>query len=115
MGKETAGGEQNGCAAAASRLVGCALSAIPVLIQPDSLALGTTWLFAGATARQARTARPQSHVIVHGEFVRVRSQAQRVVLFLFHVDPVGDEVFVEDIAAQQEGMIGLQRFDCAAQ
>jgi hypothetical protein len=42
------------------------------------------------------------------------AQTQRVVFFLFHVDPVGDEVFVEDVAAQQEGMIGLQRFDCAA-
>jgi len=30
MGKETAGGEQNGCGPTASRLVGGALSAIPV-------------------------------------------------------------------------------------
>jgi hypothetical protein len=30
MGKESAGGKQNGCGAAASRLVGEALSAIPV-------------------------------------------------------------------------------------
>jgi len=27
------------------------------------------------------------------------SQTQRVVFFLFHVDPVGDEIFVEDVAA----------------
>ena len=45
----------------------------------------------------------------------MRSQAQRVVFLLFHVDPVGDEIFVEDVAAQQEGVIGLERFDCAAQ
>ena len=44
----------------------------------------------------------------------MRPQAQRVVFFLFHVDPVGDEVVVEDVAAQQEGMIGLERFDRAA-
>ena len=43
----------------------------------------------------------------------MRSQTQRVVFLLFHVDPVGDEVFVEDVAAQQEGMIRLERFDCA--
>jgi hypothetical protein len=39
------------------------------------------------------------HVVIHGEFVRVRAEAQGVVFFLFHVDPVGDEVFVEDVAA----------------
>ena len=55
------------------------------------------------------------HVVVHRELVRVRAKPQRVIFFLFHVDPVGDEVFVEDVAAQQEGMIGLERFDCAAQ
>src|SRR5256885_4719168 len=54
------------------------------------------------------------HVVVHREFVRMGSQSKRVVFFLFHVHPVGDEVFVEDVAAQQERMIGLKRFDCAA-
>src|SRR4029453_6915917 len=54
------------------------------------------------------------HVVVHGELVWMRAKAQCVVFLLFHVDPVGDEVFVEDVAAQQEGMIGLERFDCAA-
>jgi hypothetical protein len=34
----------------------------------------------------------------------VGAETERVVFFLFHVDPVGDEVFVEDVAAQQEGM-----------
>ena len=45
----------------------------------------------------------------------MRAKTQRVVFLSFHVDPVGDEVFVEDVAAQQEGMIGLERFDCAAE
>jgi len=56
---------------------------------------------------------PYLDVVVHREFVRMGSQAQGVVFFLFHVDPVGDEVFVEDVAAQQEGMISLERFDRA--
>src|SRR5437867_6315126 len=43
-----------------------------------------------------------SHVVIHGELVRMRAEAQRIVFFLFHVDPVGDEAFVEDIAAQQK-------------
>ena len=55
-----------------------------------------------------------SHVIIHRELVGVRPQTQGVVFFLFHVHPVCDEVFVEDVAAQQERMIGLERFDCAA-
>src|SRR5260370_11419921 len=55
------------------------------------------------------------HVVIHRELVRVWPQTQRVVFLLFHVDPVGDEAFVEDVAAQQEGMIGLERFDCAAE
>src|SRR4029450_7683408 len=41
------------------------------------------------------------------------STAQSVVFFLFHVDPVGDELFVEDVATQEEGMICLERFNCA--
>ncbi len=58
--------------------------------------------------------RPTSHVVIHRKLVRVRTKSQHVVFFLFHVDPVCDEVFVEDVAAQQEGMIGLERFDGAA-
>jgi hypothetical protein len=34
---------------------------------------------------------------------------------LFHVDPVGDEVGVKDVALEQKGMIGLERFDRAAE
>ena len=45
----------------------------------------------------------------------MRSQTQRVVFLLFNVDPVGDEVGVEDVAAQEEGMIGLERFDRTTQ
>ena len=44
----------------------------------------------------------------------MRTQPQRVVFLLFHLDPVRDEVGVEDIASEQEGVIGLQRFDRAA-
>jgi hypothetical protein len=54
------------------------------------------------------------HIVIHRELVWVGAKAQGVVLFLFQVDPVGDEVFVEDVAAQQERMIGLERFDRAA-
>jgi hypothetical protein len=43
------------------------------------------------------------HVVVHRELVWMWAETQRVAFFLFHVDPVGDEVFVEDVAAQQEG------------
>ena len=56
-----------------------------------------------------------SHVVIHRELVRMRAEPQGVVFFLFHVDPVRDEVGVEDVAAQKEGMIGLKRFDRAAQ
>ncbi len=71
--------------------------------------------FAKATARQVRAAQSRSNVIIHRELVRVWAQPERVVFFLFHVDPVGDEVFVKDVAAQQEGMIGLEGFDRAAE
>src|ERR1017187_2951319 len=55
-----------------------------------------------------------SNVVVHAEFIWMGSQAKGVVFFLFHVEPIGDEVAVEDIALEQEGMIRLERFDCAA-
>ena len=45
----------------------------------------------------------------------MRSQSQGVVFFLFHVDPVGDEVGVKDVTAEEERMIGLERFDRAEQ
>ena len=40
----------------------------------------------------------------------MRSHTQRVVILLFHVDPVRDEVRVEHVASEEEGMIRLQRF-----
>ena len=55
------------------------------------------------------------HVVIHRELVRMRAKSQRVVFFLFHLDPVGDEVGVEDVAAEQELVIGLERFDRAAE
>ena len=57
----------------------------------------------------------RSYVVVHREFVRVGSQTERVVILLFHVDPIGDEVGVKDVALEQEGMIGLEGFDRAAE
>jgi hypothetical protein len=48
--------------------------------------------------RGSRSRAELLHVVIHRELVRVRSQAQGIVFFLFHVDPVGDEVFVEDVA-----------------
>ena len=60
------------------------------------------------TTRRARPDRgPPLHVVVHRELVRMGAKTQGVVFFLFHIDPVGDEVFVEDVAAQKERMIGL--------
>ena len=39
----------------------------------------------------------------------MRAEAKGVVFLLFHVDPVGDEVFVEDVTFEQEGMVLLAR------
>ena len=55
------------------------------------------------------------NVVVHRELVRMWAETERVVFLLLHVDPVGDEVGVEDVAAQEEGMISLERFDRAAE
>src|SRR5213080_2472472 len=57
----------------------------------------------------------RSHVVVHRELVRMWAETERVVFLLLHVDPVGDEVGVEDVAAQEEGMISLERFDRSAE
>ena len=54
------------------------------------------------------------HVVVHRELVWMRTQPERVVFLLLHLDPVVDEVGVEDVAAEQELMICFQRVDCAA-
>ena len=80
MGEEAPGREQDGRDAAASHMVGGALNGV------------------GAVLTSVRVI-SRLHVVIHCEFVRVRSQTQGVVFFLFHVDPVGNEVFVEDVAA----------------
>src|SRR5437870_11563595 len=68
----------------------------------------------GTSVRMIDGALP-SHVVVHAELIWMRSQTEGVVLLLFYVDPVGDEVGVEDVAFKQEGMIGLECFDRAAE
>ena len=45
----------------------------------------------------------------------MRTETQSVVFLLFHLQPVRDEVGVEDVALEQEGVIGFERFDGAAQ
>ncbi len=52
-------------------------------------------------------------VEIHEEFVRMRTQTKGVVLLLFHLDPVTDEVLVKDIAFEQEFMIRFQGVQCA--
>ena len=52
---------------------------------------------------------------IHVEFVRMRAQAKRIVFFGLHIDPVIDEVFVEDVAFEQELMVGLQGFQRASE
>src|ERR1022692_3167047 len=68
----------------------------------------------GATSADGHVLR-LSNVVVHAEFIWMGPQAKGVVFFLFHVEPIGDEVAVEDIALEQEGMIGLECFDGAAE
>ena len=89
---------------------------LPPTISPERYANYRLSHCRGSIPRCAAAVAPyQLHVVIHRELVRVGAKTQCVVFFLFHVDPVGDEVFVEDVAAQQEGMIGLERFDCAAE
>src|SRR5437868_348663 len=47
------------------------------------------------------------HVEIHRELVRMRPKPQRVVILLLHVNPVCDEIGVEDVAPEKEGMIIL--------
>ena len=49
-------------------------------------------------------------VEIHEEFVRMCTQAKRVVFFLLHLDPVIDEVLVKHVAFEQEFMVCFQRF-----
>jgi hypothetical protein len=80
---------------------------------PNETELSHHWRGGAWQRRRTGRARPL-HVVIHRELVRVGAETQCVVFLLFHVDPVSDEVFVEDVATQQEGMIGLKRFDRAA-
>ena len=59
-------------------------------------------------ARKSRTLRQRRcllHVVIHRELVRMRTEAESVVFFLFHLDPVRDEVFVEDVAFEEEAVV----------
>src|SRR5258708_2895950 len=49
-----------------------------------------------------------SHVVIHREFVGMRTETESIVFLLLHLDPVLDEVDVEDVAFQQERMICVQ-------
>ena len=53
-------------------------------------------------------------VEIHEEFVRMRTQTKGVVLLLFHLDPVTDEVLVKDIAFEQEFMIRFKASNAPA-
>ena len=45
----------------------------------------------------------------------MRAEAEGVVFLLLHFDPVRDEVGIEDVAFEQERMIGFERFNRAAE
>ena len=53
------------------------------------------------------------HVVVHHELVRMGTETQGVIFFLFHLQPVRDEVGVEDIAFEKERVIAFERGDRA--
>jgi hypothetical protein len=42
---------------------------------------------------------------IHKEFIRMRAQAQRVMLLRFHLDPVVKKVFVKHITLEEELLI----------
>ncbi len=55
------------------------------------------------------------HIVIHRKLVRVWAKAEGVVFLLLHLDPVRDEVGIEDVAFEQERMIGFECFDRAAE
>jgi hypothetical protein len=55
------------------------------------------------------------NIIIHAELVRVGTQPQGVVFLLFHLQPVRDEVGIEDVAFEQEIVVLLQRFHRASE
>src|ERR1044071_8645044 len=58
------------------------------------------------------SAKRPSHVVIHGELVGMGAKAQGIVFFLFHVDPVRDEVGVEDVAEEHGGKCEIRIRRC---
>ena len=52
-------------------------------------------------------------VVIHRELVGMRAKTKGIVFFLFHLQPVRDEVGVEDIAFEKERVIAFERGDRA--
>jgi hypothetical protein len=64
-----------------------------------------------AERRFARQATIGSDVVIEMELVGVRAQAHSVVFALLHLDEIVDEVLGEDIALEQELVVGLERLE----
>lgn len=47
-------------------------------------------------------------VVVHVELVRMRAQADGVLLLALHLDPLGDDVLGEDVALEEELVVLLE-------
>ncbi len=54
------------------------------------------------------------HVVIHPEFKGMRAKPKGVVFLLLHLRPVRDEIGIEDIATEQERVIGLKSFNRTA-
>jgi hypothetical protein len=39
----------------------------------------------------------------------MRTEPQRIVFLLFHLDPIGDEIGIEDITSEQKRVISRER------
>jgi hypothetical protein len=59
-----------------------------------TIANKSEFALAGATTSQMRPRCSRLNVVVHRELIGVGAEAERVVFFLFHVDPVGNDVCV---------------------
>ncbi len=57
---------------------------------------------------------PRLNVVVHLEFVRMRAEPQGVVFLLLHLDPVVDEVSIENVAPKEKRVVGFQGRDRSA-
>lgn len=51
-----------------------------------------------ALAEPQAKAESRSDIEIHRELVGMRAQPEGVVFLLFHLDPIGDEVGIEDVA-----------------